>query len=129
MTNREHYKEVIEKIVYEKGDHIAVDSDGNVVPCRTFNCYDCKFYKYNNCNGKRADGSTKNNIEPSVDWSKVPVDTKILVRDSENEEWQRRYFATYWNGKVYAFYDGLTSWTADEYKTDWEYAKLAKEEE
>ena len=35
--------------------------------------------------------------EPEIDWYKVAVDTPILVRDSEDEEWQRRYFAKYEN--------------------------------
>lgn len=34
-------------------------------------------------------------VEPQVDWSRVPVDTPILVRDSESSEWKRRYFAKY----------------------------------
>lgn len=28
-----------------------------------------------------------------VDWSKVKVDTPVLVRDFENENWKKRYFA------------------------------------
>lgn len=32
-------------------------------------------------------------VEPEVDWSKVPIDTPILVRVSEDEEWDKRYFA------------------------------------
>ena len=35
--------------------------------------------------------------EHEIDWYKVAVDTPILVRDSEDEEWQRRYFAKYEN--------------------------------
>ena len=39
-----------------------------------------------------------------VDWSKVPVDTKILVSDYDDTSvWIRRYFAKYENGIVYAF--------------------------
>ena len=47
-----------------------------------------------------------------IDWTKVPVDTKILVRNSECSEWNRRYFAKYENGKVYAWDNGRTSWSA-----------------
>lgn len=28
-----------------------------------------------------------------VDWSKVKVDTPVLVRDFENQDWKKRYFA------------------------------------
>ena len=66
--------------------------------------------------------------EPEVDWSKVKVDTPILVKQGKNGEWLERHFAKYENGDVYAWVDGQTSWTgADEIK--WKYAKLAESEE
>ena len=66
-------------------------------------------------------------FEEIVDWSKVPVDTKILVSD-DGECWTRRYFAKYENGRVYAFYDGATSFTgSNESLLGWEYAKLYEE--
>ena len=46
-----------------------------------------------------------------VDWSKIPVDTKVLVKNSQDQEWERRYFAKYEDGKVYAFMNGVTSWS------------------
>ena len=65
---------------------------------------------------------------PKVDWSKVKVDTPILVRQGKNGEWLERHFAKYENGNVYAWVDGQTSWTgADNIK--WKYAKLAEGEE
>lgn len=66
--------------------------------------------------------------EPEVDWSKVEVDTPILVRDYEGQEWARRYFAEHKCGTVYAWDCGRTSWTGDGV-TEWEYAKLAESEE
>ena len=70
--------------------------------------------------------------EPEADWSKVAVDTPILVRQGEDGEWTRRYFAKYENGLVYAWSDGCTRWTAYRSKyatTKWKYAKLAESEE
>ena len=63
-----------------------------------------------------------------VDWSKVEVDTPILVRDCECEKWLKRYFAKYKDGVVYAWNGGATSWNED-YMTGWKYAKLAESEE
>ena len=69
-----------------------------------------------------------------VDWSKVQVDTKILVSE-DGEDWCRRYFAKYEGGIIYAFPDGLSSFTA-RYKPEyggyrrvcaWKYAKLYEE--
>lgn len=63
-----------------------------------------------------------------VDWSKVPVDTPILV-SHDNEEWSRRYFAKYERGSVFAFRNGATSWSGDSWVFDWKYAKLASAED
>lgn len=63
-----------------------------------------------------------------VDWSKVPVDTPILVSDEKHEDWVKRYFAFFENGKVYAWVAGATSWSADNNRdaSHWEIAKLAE---
>ena len=66
----------------------------------------------------------------AVDWSKVKVDTKILVRDYEQADWVKRYFAKYENERVCAWTRGGTSWSAgDKGVRGWDYAKLAEEEE
>lgn len=69
--------------------------------------------------------------EPETDWSKVEVDTPILVRNSEyaTTSWLRRHFAKYENGLVYAWKDSRTSWTANNMTTAWQCAKLAESEE
>ena len=69
--------------------------------------------------------------EPETDWSKVEVDTPILVRHGKNGGWLERHFAKYENGNVYAWVDGQTSWTVlhDKEVIAWKYAKLAESEE
>ena len=65
--------------------------------------------------------------EPKVDWRKVEVDTKILVRDSKEANWKHRYFSKYEDEIIYAWNDGRTSFTSDYSEmTEWEYAKLYK---
>lgn len=64
--------------------------------------------------------------EPEVDWSKVEVDTPILV-STDGQTWYHRYFAEYYDETVYAFQEGTTSWTnTSNVNTGWEYAKLAE---
>lgn len=63
-----------------------------------------------------------------VDWSKVAVDTPVLVKDNYDEEWVKSYFASYENGEVRAWMGGRTSFSVKN-KTDtfgWKYAKLAE---
>lgn len=69
--------------------------------------------------------------EPKIDWSKVEVDTPILVRTVEGADWVKRNFAKYEGGMVYVWNNGKTSWTAldNGSVTPWEYAKLAESEE
>ena len=67
-------------------------------------------------------------FEEYIDWTKIPVDAKVLVSE-DGEYWIRRYFAKYEGGRIYAFSDGTTSFTAE--KDDvcgWKYAKLYEEE-
>lgn len=67
------------------------------------------------------------NFEEVIDWSKVPIDTKIIISD-DNKDWNRRHFAKYENGKIYTWIDGCTSFTTNK-TTSWKYAKLYKEGE
>lgn len=63
-----------------------------------------------------------------VDWSKVPVDTKILV-SCDGCNWFKKYFAKVQNGEIYAWDNGFTSWSVSNKEycvTRWRYAKLAE---
>lgn len=63
----------------------------------------------------------------TVDWSKVPVDTKLIVSHATGHPDYCRYFTKYENGKVYAWDYGATSWSSDVHtKSYWEHAKLAE---
>ena len=64
--------------------------------------------------------------KPPVDWSKVAVDTKILVRNSNDEKWRKRYLATFDRGLFIVWNGGKTSFSA-EYACDassWRFAVL-----
>lgn len=66
----------------------------------------------------------------AVDWSKVPVDTKIYVKNLKNEFWEKRHFSHCTpDGKVHAFCFGTTSFTVEDGTVCWEYAKLAEVED
>ena len=49
---------------------------------------------------------------PPTDWSKVKVDTKVLVRDWDDSEWIPRHFAIYKNGRIHTWNNGHTSFTS-----------------
>ena len=66
-------------------------------------------------------------FEEVVDWSKVPVDAKVLVSDN-GKLWYKRHFAKYENGSVHVFPDGRSSFTTEESDIiyPWKYAKLCE---
>lgn len=63
-----------------------------------------------------------------VDWSKVKVDTPILVRELDGCPWRKRYFAFFDGRTVHAWKYGATSWSAEHDRNthSWEQAKLAE---
>ena len=66
--------------------------------------------------------------EPEIDWNEVKVDTPILVKNTEDEEWHKRYFAKYDKyGLVYTWKSGRTSWTEEDLSV-WSHAKLPESE-
>ena len=128
MLNREKYaKEILD--IACKGDKIAV-RNGKITSCDNLLCKYCDF-GYSNCNEKILKWANSEYVEPPVDWSKVAVDTPILVRDSREEAWRKRHFAKYENGIVYAWSGGATSWSACRSSdiANWKMAKLAESEE
>lgn len=128
MKNREKFAEQIIDIALQR-HRIAVNlTSREPCDCRKTECFECLFNESGkDCGVLLKEWAEKEYEEPSVDWSKVPVDTPILVRDYEAMEWAKRYFAKYENGKIYAWGDGATSWSHDGKATcDWKFAKLAE---
>ena len=132
MLNIEKYKEELENIGVINPDKLAV-IDGKPCMCQETECNMCELRSVESCCVDRTDNWLFSEYkEQEVDWSKVEVDTPILVRNTEKEEWQKRHFAKDEDGKVYTWDDGMTSWTANGEEDDitsWDYAKLAESEE
>lgn len=63
-----------------------------------------------------------------VDWSKVAVDTPILVKDDYDDKWEKAYFAKYEDEMIYAWNSGRTSFSArnEDDTFIWDRAKLAE---
>lgn len=126
MKNKEKYaKEILE--IACSGSSLAFDKTTNkVAPCNGLLCSDCIFYNHC-CDKAIKEWCESEYVEPPVDWSKVPVDTPILVRFiGDDKHWVKRHFARYDNGQVRAWINGTTSWTADGKSDTWTYAKLAE---
>lgn len=128
MTNYENRREEIEPIT-RMGIQVAIERDTNkICTCSIIRCKNCLFYDdTKSCDEVALAWADAEYIEPGIDWSKVLLDTPILV-SSNNVYWHHRYFAEYKDGKIYAWNDGLTSFESEnnDRKTLWSYAKLAE---
>lgn len=130
VTNREKFAEQILDIACG-GSKIAVDKATlEPIACYKLECKHCLFntYSYDYCGDKTEKLANSEYVEPPVDWSKVAVDTPILVTYSGIHQWVKRHFAKYENGRVYAWNHGKTSWTG-EMCTVCELAKLLDKEQ
>ena len=132
MTNKEKYGNKIIELAIDEGA-LAL-KNGEPAPCAKIKCEDCDYGKSDSCGGseyKFRKWLNSEYVEPPVDWSKVAVDTPILVRDSREEAWRKRHFAKYEDNTVYAWSGGTTSWST--YRSsdiaNWKMAKLAEREE
>lgn len=71
--------------------------------------------------------------KPEVDWSKVPVDTLVRIRDSTERAWNLMYFKGIdENDPEFSFMawnNGATSKTARGSYTHWKYCELVEDED
>ena len=132
MTNKEEYYDELMDYALA-GVDIAIDKNTNkIVTCKEFKCSDCKFDEDWDveCDSSRLIWLNEEYIEPApeTDWSKVEVDTPILVKNIESQAWIVKYFAKNEDGKVWCWSDGRTSYTTKSV-CDWEFAKIPTPEE
>lgn len=127
MTNYEKYKDEIIKISKDSENDCLDFVIPNVLEPIAVDCDDISC---NTCDRLFSAWLLNEYKEPEVDWSKVSVDTRVYVKEDPYDDWNRRYFAKYEKGKIYAWYSGYTSWSAngEDDVTSWKYAKLAEEE-
>ena len=128
MTNYEKYKDKIDKI-WNDGKVIGVTEDSKVTSCdEILSCNECIFNEECDLKSQKWLVSEYKDPAENVDWSKVPIDTPVLVREYETDKWIPRYFAGInEDGNVIAFDSGATSWSDDgeNLTVNWKQAKLA----
>ena len=109
MLNKEKYAKEILDIVCQDGTIPAVVNNVPIKCTDALDCYDCKFYYNDNCINAFIKWVNSEYKEREIDWSKVPVDTPILITYSCYT--LKRHFAKYYNKTIYFYPDGTTSWS------------------
>ena len=129
MLNIEKYRDELIKMEIIDTKKIAIRYGKLSLCC--FGCCGCDNLSKEDCGKQAEDWLFSEYKEPEIDWSKVKVDTPILVKDCESSKWAKRYFAKFEDGQIYAWGDGTTSWSANDEcdVTSWNCAKLAERSE
>lgn len=136
MKNREKYRdEILNSVFRGKGEEYCKFVKKNVLP----NLTDCtngeceELYACGLCRDIFAFWLDEEYEEPEVDWSKVPVDTLVRVRDRDDQEWTLRYFKGIDEDSLRHRYEawesGATSKTANGKYLCWNYCELVEEED
>ena len=142
MKNREKYREEIIKAI--KSHETCEFMNDTVIPefigsktdskciCEMGDCRACliRFTLW-------LDEEYEESSKPKVDWSNVPVDTLVRVRNSEDDKWLLRYFHIYcedavalkYNRKYKTFDRGTTSITCMYPDESWQYCELVEDED
>ena len=110
MKNKEKFaKEIIE--IAATDTSIAM-CNGVLRECRGLYCSQCDFYSDRECDEKIKEWAESEYIEPKyeTDWSKVPVDTPVLIKGAMDN---RKYFSRLLpDERLAVFRDGRTSWSS-----------------
>mgnify|MGYP004494401419 CR=1 FL=1 len=129
MTNKEKYYNKIINIALANADIAMNKNTSELTSCAGIQCVQCKFNEGGlPCKAEKLKWLNEEYIEPETDWSKVEVDTPILVKNIESQAWIVKYFAKYEDGKVWCWSDGKTSYTTKSV-CDWDFTKLPTPEE
>lgn len=128
MKNREKYKDILTDYALV-GVAPALTKDG-IKFCEGTSCGECVWDTETPCREAKLKWLDEECAE--TDWSNVEVDTKIYVGHTLEEveaEAFPRYFAKYAGGRVYAYSEGCSSWTAEgpDDVISWKFAKLAED--
>lgn len=123
-----YWDEIVEAI--KDDDKMCCFMRGEVLPY-FLKDNDCKKIGCNTCAKMFAAWMFADYVEqpkPEVDWSKVPVDTLVMVWDSDSD-YTYRYFKGKKGTKYEVWESGATSKTADGMTEPWEYCELVEDEE
>lgn len=115
MTNYESIEPGKVKNIFARS--FAVNREtGEVIKCANLICDLCLFYG-SRCGEARLKWLDQPTFDwdKDIDWEKVPVDTPVIVWNSDNCSDNcscKRYFSGIKDGRFSAYSDGRTSWSS-----------------
>ena len=132
MKNREKYKNELMDVIKENGVvcKFMINHDVSQIFGKDMESY-CRETECQSCTVALQLWLDEEYEEPEVDWENVPVDTLVMVREREDQEWILRYFKGINEDSLRHRYEawesGATSKTASGKYLCWNYCELAEE--
>lgn len=129
MTNYESIDPNEVKDVFKKT--FAIDKRTHKAEaCNRLDCVNCLFYGSDNCEKGKNEWLDQKAFDPEkdIDWSKVPVDTPVIVWNSDFNQ-NNRYFAGIDGEYFSAYSNGGTSWSSKGNTYYWNHCKLYRPED
>lgn len=115
MKNREKYADFLIECAI-RGTGVSVSKNGKLYNCMDLDCEDCLFNNPSlDCAEMTRKWADAEYEEPEIDWSKVPVDTKMWVKNDFSRRWIPRYFSGEIDeeGNPFVYFSGATSFSCD----------------
>ena len=111
--------DILKKEIKDIKDLLVEESEAYELEDDSVSGFCCQIYeKLENVEENLGKLDKKVETKDEVDWTKIPVDTRVYVQEEESGiVWLPRYFSRYENGVFYVFEEGKTSYT-----TKWEVA-------
>lgn len=133
MKNREKYRDEILNSVFRGNVEAYCEFAKKYVLPNLTDCTNGECEELHSCLLCRVIFAFWLDEEYEVDWSNVPVDTLVRVRDGEDEEWLLRYFKgindIHLRRRYEAWESGATSKTSNGEYTYWRYCELVEDED
>lgn len=139
MKNREKYRdEILNSVFSGNVEEYCEFAKKYVLPNLT-DCTNGECYELSSCMLCRTifafwlDEEYEEPPKSETDWTKVPVDTLVRVRDREEQEWTLMYFKGLddkgYINRFQTWADGATSKTAYGVYKNWTYCELVEDKE
>lgn len=109
----------------------AIDKrTGEIRNCNVLACVNCLFHESNDCREEKGEWLDQPvfDSEKDIDWEKVPVDTPVIVWNSDSNQ-NNRYFAGIDGEYFSAYSNGGTSWSSKGNTYYWNHCKLYRPED
>ena len=120
MKNKEKYIDLIIE---------CVANSNNCQFARRIIKINCNITSCSECHNRVKQWLEAEYEEPKIDWSKVPINTPVIVWNNEMFKYNRYFAGLSEDGSILTFINGGTKWSSEDVKCAWNNVELANEKD